>query len=95
VMTIARISIVFLGDKDSASSSTENNGPQSESGPDASDRNGDHGNAVFICQYDHLLVCRLLFSDEKWPQQMSRATPKNEMNVDLTPKRQKDYRRLA
>ena len=32
----------------------------------------------------------LVFADEKYSQNVSRATSKDEMNVDLTPKKQKD-----
>ncbi|CAF0822757.1 unnamed protein product [Adineta ricciae] len=58
-------------DKDSTTSSTDNNGHHSDSGLGPNDRNGEH--------------------DEKYYTQVSRATSKDEMNVNLTPKRQKDF----
>jgi hypothetical protein len=62
------------GDKDSTTSSTDNNEHHSDSGLGPNDRNGDHG-----------------ILDEKYSSQVSRATSKEEMNVDLTPKKHKDF----
>ncbi|CAF3517790.1 unnamed protein product [Adineta steineri] len=58
-------------DKDSRTSSTDNNGHHSDSGLGPNDRNGGD-------------------QDEKYPVQVSRATSKDEMNINLTPKTNKD-----
>ena len=80
------------GDKDSTTSSTDNNGQQSDSGFGPNDRNGDHGE---ICCLNFRIHSNSFILEEKYSSQVSRATSKEEMNVDLTPKRQRDFRMFS
>ena len=78
-----------LEDKDSTTSSTDNNGHQSDSGLGQVDRHDEHGRRAIGMQATHPL--RLIILDDKYSTQVSHTTSKGEMNVDLTPKKHKDF----
>jgi hypothetical protein len=46
---------------------------------------------VFDLKFKKYHNCFIMILDEKHSAQVSRATSKEEMNVDLTPKRNKDF----